>query len=157
LGNVIVKLKKVSEKGLMAVEDARPGIESILIKNKKAEKIKAKMKGSSMQAIATASGVGVLQAVDLTVENANIPNSGFERQVVGTAFAIGLNKISAPIEGNTGVYVVKPTLITKAPVLKNHADYVAKVKSQTAGYSGRVIPSLKEEADIEDNRVKFNY
>jgi peptidyl-prolyl cis-trans isomerase D len=157
MGNVIAKLKKVSEKGLMAVEDARPGIESILIKKKKAEKIKAKMKGSSMQAIATASGTTVQQAVDLTVENANIPNSGFERQVVGTAFAIGLNKISAPIEGNTGVYVVKPTLITKAPVLKNHADYVAKVKSQTAGYSGRVISSLKEEADIEDNRAKFNY
>ena len=157
LGNVIAKLKKVNEKGLMAIEDARPGVQSILINKKKAEKIKAKMKGSSMQAIATASGVAVQQAVDLTVENASIPNAGFERKVVGNAFAIGLNKISAPIEGNAGVYVVKPTVITKAPVLKSHADYVAKVKAQVAGYSGRVIPALKEEADIEDNRAKFNY
>ena len=157
LGNVIAKLKKVNEKGLMAIEDARPGVQSILINKKKAEKIKAKMKGSSMQAIAAASGVAVQQAVDLTVENASIPNAGFERKVVGTAFAIGLNKISAPIEGNAGVYVIKPTVITKAPVLKSHADYVAKVKSQVAGYSGRVIPALKEEADIEDNRAKFNY
>jgi peptidyl-prolyl cis-trans isomerase D len=157
LGNVIAKLKKVNEKGLMAIEDARPGVQSILINKKKAGKIKAKMKGSSMQAIATASGVAVQQAVDLTVENASIPNAGFERKVVGAAFAIGLNKISAPIEGNAGVYVVKPTVITKAPALKSHADYVAKVKSQIAGYSGRVIPALKEEADIEDNRAKFNY
>jgi peptidyl-prolyl cis-trans isomerase D len=157
LGNVIAKLKKVNEKGLMAIEDARPGVQSILINKKKAEKIKAKMKGSSMQAIATASGVAVQQALDLTVENASIPNAGFERKVVGNAFAIGLNKISAPIEGNAGVYVVKPTVITKAPVLKSHADYVAKVKAQVAGYSGRVIPALKEEADIEDNRAKFNY
>jgi peptidyl-prolyl cis-trans isomerase D len=157
LGNVIAKLKKVNEKGLMAIEDARPGVQSILINKKKAEKIKAKMKGSSMQAIAAASGVAVQQAVDLTVENASIPNAGFERKVVGAAFAIGLNKISAPIEGNAGVYVVKPTVITKAPVLKSHADYVAKVKAQVAGYSGRVIPALKEEADIEDNRAKFNY
>jgi len=157
LGNVIAKLKKVNEKGLMAIEDARPSVQSILINKKKAEKIKAKMKGSSMQAIAAASGVAVQQAVDLTVENASIPNAGFERKVVGNAFAIGLNKISAPIEGNSGVYVVKPTVITKAPVLKSHADYVAKVKAQVAGYSGRVIPALKEEADIEDNRAKFNY
>ncbi|WP_309642443.1 peptidylprolyl isomerase [Flavobacterium sp.] len=157
LGNIVAKLKKVNEKGLMAVEDARPMVEPILIKKKKAEKIKAKMKGSSLQAIATASGATVQQAVDLTVENANIPNAGFERQVVGTAFAIGLNKISAPIEGNAGVYVVKPTLITKAPVLKNHAEYVTKLKSQVTGYAGRVIPALKEEADIEDNRTKFNY
>jgi len=157
LGNVIVKLKKVHEKGLMAIDDARPSIEPILKNKKKAEKIKAKMTGSSLDAIAKASGSTVLQAVDLTVENANIPNAGPERKVVGTAFAIGLNKISAPIEGNSGVYVVKPTAIAKAPVLKNHADYIAKVKSQVGNYAGRVIPALKEEADIEDNRADFNY
>lgn len=157
VGNVIAKLKKVNEKGLMAVEEAKPMVEPILRNKKKAEKITAKMKGSSMSAIATASGVAVQQAVDLTVENANIPNAGFERKVVGTAFAIGLNKVSAPIEGNAGVYVVKPTLITKAPVLKDHKDYVAKLKAQVQGYAGRVIPALKEEAKIEDNRGKFNY
>ncbi len=157
VGNVIAKLKKVNEKGLMTIEEAKPMVEPILKNKKKAEKITAKMKGSSLQAMATASGVAVQQAVDLTVENANIPNAGFERKVVGTAFAIGLNKISAPIEGTAGVYVVKPTLITKAPVLKDHKEYVAKVKAQVAGYTGRVIPALKEEADIEDNRAKFNY
>ena len=157
VGNVIAKLKKVSEKGLMAIADARPMIEPILINKKKAEKIKAKMKGSSLQSIATAAGSTVQQAVDLTVENANIPNAGFERKIVGTAFAIGINKVSAPIEGNAGVYVVKPTLITKAPVLKAHKEYVTKVKGQVSGYAGRVIPALKEEADIEDNRSKFNY
>jgi peptidyl-prolyl cis-trans isomerase D len=56
-----------------------------------------------------------------------------------------------------GVYVIKPTLITKAPVLKDHKDYVAKLKGQVQGYAGRVIPALKEEAKIEDNRGKFNY
>jgi peptidyl-prolyl cis-trans isomerase D len=157
VGNVIAKLKKVNAKGLMTVEEAKPMVEPILKNKKKAEKISAKMKGSSLQAIAAASGVAVQQVIDLTVENANIPNAGFERKVVGTAFAMGLNKTSAPIEGTAGVYVVKPTVITKAPVLKDHNDYVAKVKAQVAGYTGRVIPALKEEAEIEDNRAKFNY
>jgi peptidyl-prolyl cis-trans isomerase D len=157
VGNVIAKLKKVNEKGLMTVEEAKPMVEPILRNKKKAEKIAAKMKGSSMQAIATASGVAVQQAVDLTVENASIPNAGFERKVVGNAFALGVNKVSAPIEGMAGVYVIKPTLITKAPVLKDHKDYVAKLKGQVQGYAGRVIPALKEEAKIEDNRGKFNY
>ncbi len=157
LGNVIAKLKKVNEKGLMAIEDARPSIEPILKNKKKAEMIKAKMKGSSLQAIATASGVAIQQAVDLTVDNANIPNAGFERKVVGTAFATGVNKISAPIEGNAGVYVVKPTLINKAPAMKDHKIWKEKIKQEVSGYSGRVIPALKEEADIEDNRAQFNY
>lgn len=157
VGNVIAKLKKVNEKGLMAIEDAKPTVEPILRNKKKAEKIMAKMKGSSMQAIAAANATTVQQAVDLTVENASIPNAGFERKVVGTGFALGINKTSAPIEGTAGVYVIKPTLITKAPVLKDHKDYVAKVKAQAQGNAGRVIPALKEEAEIEDNRGKFNY
>jgi len=157
LGNVIAKLKKVTEKGLMTVEDAKPSVEPILKNKKKAEMIKAKMKGSSMQAIAAASGVTVQQVVDLTLENASIPNAGFERKVVGNAFALSVNKISAPIEGNAGVYVVKPTVITKATALPNHSDYVQKVKQQVSGYSSRVIPAIKEEADIKDNRMRFNY
>ena len=157
VGNVIAKLKKVNPKGLMAMEEARPSIEPILRIKKKAEMIKAKMKGASMAAIAQASGVAVQQAVDLTLENPTIPNAGFERQVVGTAFAIGLNKVSAPIEGTAGMYVIKPTLITKAPVLKSHAEYIAKMKPEVSNYGNRVIPALKEEADIEDNRSQFNY
>ncbi|MBC7606280.1 MAG: peptidylprolyl isomerase [Burkholderiales bacterium] len=157
VGNVIAKLKKVSEKGLMSVEEAKPSVEPILKNKKKAEKIKAKMTGTTLESIAKASGAAVQQAVGLTIENANIPNAGPERKVVGTAFALSINKLSAPIEGNSGIYVVKPTLIERAPALKNHSDYIAKVKSQVAGYSGRVIPALKVDADIEDNRAQFNY
>jgi peptidyl-prolyl cis-trans isomerase D len=141
----------------MAVEDARPSVEPILKNKKKAALLMAKMKAGSLEAIAQASKTTVQQAIDLTLENPNIPNAGPERKVVGTAFAIGVNKVSAPIEGNSGVYVVQPTLITKAPALKNHADYVNKVKSQVQSYTGRVIPALKDDADIEDNRSKFNY
>ena len=157
VGNIIAKVKKVNEAGLMPVADARPGIEPILKNKKKTEILKTKMKGTSLDAIAKANTSTVQQALDLTIENANLPNVGPERKVVGTAFATAANKLSAPIEGNSGVYVVQTKLVTKAPVLKNHADYVAKVKAQTGSYSGRVIPALKAEADIEDNRVKFNY
>ena len=157
VGNIIAKLKKVNEEGLTPVEDARPGIEPILKNKKKAEILKAKMKGNSLDAVAKASGSAVQQALDITLENANLPNVGQEKKVVGTAYSTAVNKISAPIEGNSGVYVVQTKVITKAPVLKSHADYIAKVKSQVSGYSGRVIPALKDEAEIEDNRIKFNY
>ncbi len=157
LGNVIAKLKKVNKEGLTSVEEARPSIEPILKNKKKAEKIKAKMTGTSLDAIAKASGVAVQQATDLTIDAANLPGAGPEKKVVGTAFAIGANKVSAPIEGNSGVYVVKPTVVTKAPALKDYKDYTAKVKAQVSGYSGRVLPTLKADAKIKDNRAEFNY
>jgi peptidyl-prolyl cis-trans isomerase D len=59
---------------------------------------------------------GTVQATDLTMENTMLPNVGPEAKVVGSAFALQANKISAPIEGNSGVYVVKNVSTVKAPV-----------------------------------------
>lgn len=156
VGNIIVKLKKINEKGLLAIDEARAMLEAKLKNQKKAEMLKAKAKGASMQAIATANKVAVQTVADITLANPMLPNSGNEPKVVGAAFAVGANKMSAPIEGNTGVFVVKPTIVTKAPVLADYADYVAKVKGMTGGYGNRVIPALKSDADIEDNRFDFN-
>ncbi len=157
VGHVIAKLKSIDDSGLIAVSVARPYVESILKNKKKAELIKAKMNGSSLEAIAKAVGGTVQQATGLTMENTMLPSVGPEPKVVGNAFALATNKLSAPIEGNTGVYVVKNVGVVKAPALKSHAAYVTKLKTQSASDANRVIPALKENAKIEDNRMDFNY
>ena len=155
VGHVIAKLKSVTPKGLMVVSEARPQVEQILKNKKKAEKIKAKLTGSSLLAIATANKVTVQQAIDLTIENPAMPGAGYEPKVVGTAFAAAAGKVSAPIEGNAGVYVVVTKTTVKAPNLKKHDEYVAKLKQQVSSYAGRVVNALRNEADIQDNRAEF--
>jgi len=155
VGHVIAKLKKITEKGLMAVEEARPQVELILKNKKKAEKISAKMTGASLAAIAAANKVTVQNAVDLTIENPAVPGAGFEPKVVGTAFSAKAGQVSKPIEGNSGIYVIVTKAVTKAPALKDHKDYIAKVQQQVVNYAGRVMPALKNDADIEDNRADF--
>jgi peptidyl-prolyl cis-trans isomerase D len=158
LGHIIAKLKKVNAEGLMAVDLVRSYIEPILKNKKKAELIKAKMTGTSLDAIAKATGSTVQQATGITMENPVLVGGvGQEPRVVGNAFALAAGKLSAPIEGNTGVYVVLNNSTIKAPVLKSHAAYVTKLKSQNAGDFNRVIPTLKDNAKIEDNRKQFNY
>ncbi|MFV8335180.1 peptidylprolyl isomerase [Flavobacterium sp. RSP29] len=157
VGHVIAKLKSIDDSGLVAVSVVRPYVEPILKNKKKAELIKTKMSGSSLEAIAKAVGGTVQQATDLTMENTMLPGVGQEPKVVGNAFALAANKLSAPIEGNTGVYVVKNTSTVKAPALKSHAAYVTKLKAQSASDANRVIPALKANAKIEDNRIDFNY
>ncbi|CAM3931279.1 peptidylprolyl isomerase [Flavobacterium weaverense] len=157
VGHVIAKVKSIDKTGLVAVSVARPYVENILKNKKKAELIKAKMSGSSLEAIAKAVGGTVQQANDLTMENAMLPNVGPEPRVVGNAFALAANKLSAPIEGNTGVYVVKNISTVKAPAMKDYATYVAKIESQNASEVNRVIPALKGNAKIKDNRQQFNY
>jgi len=158
LGHVIAKVSKVNAAGLMAVDLARPYVEPILKNKKKAELIKAKMTGTSLEAIAKATGSTVQQATDVTMQNPVLTGGvGQEPKVVGNAFALATGKLSAPIEGNTGVYVVKNTSTVKAPVLKDHATYIAQLKAQSAGDGNRVIPALKDIAKIKDNRKDFNY
>lgn len=157
IGHVIARVKSIDNSGLVPVSQVRSYVEPILKNKKKAELIKAKMTGSSLEAIAKAAGAKVEQAANLTMENPVLGLVGAEPKVVGTAFALAANKVSAPIEGVTGVYVVKNVSTVKAPALKNHAAYVAKLKQQTAGDAGRILPALKANATIEDNRSKFNY
>jgi peptidyl-prolyl cis-trans isomerase D len=157
IGHVIARVKSIDDSGLVPVAQARAYVEPILKNKKKAELIKAKMTGSSLEAIAKAAGAKVEQAANITMENPVFGLVGAEPKVVGTAFALTANKVSAPIEGVTGVYVVKNVSTVKAPALKNHTAYVAKLKQQTANDAGRILPALKANATIEDNRSKFNY
>ncbi|MEY2671283.1 MAG: hypothetical protein RLZZ577_1599 [Bacteroidota bacterium] len=157
IGHVIARVKSIDDSGLVPVSQARAYVEPILKNKKKAELIKAKMTGSSLEAIAKANAAKVEQAANITMENPVFGLVGAEPKVVGTAFSLATNKVSAPIEGVTGVYVVKNLSKVKAPVLKNHTAYVAKLKQQTANDAGRILPALKANATIKDNRSKFNY
>ena len=155
VGHVIAKVKSKAEKGLMTADEARPQVENILKNKKKAEKITAKMKGTSLDAIAAFNKVAIMNAVDLTIESPNVPGAGFEPKVVGLAFSSKVGQISKPIEGNSGVFVISTKAVTKAPAIQKYDDYINKIKPQVANYSGRVLPALKNDADIKDNRADF--
>ena len=157
VGHVIARLKGIDDSGLVAVSQAKPYVESILKNKKKAELIKAKMAGSSIEAIAKTVGAAVQQATDVTKANPMLENVGQEPKVVGNAFALAANKLSAPIEGNTGVYVVKNIKTVKAPAIKDFTTYVTQLKAQSANDAGRVLPALKDLAEIKDNRKQFNF
>jgi peptidyl-prolyl cis-trans isomerase D len=155
VGNIIARLKKINEKGFMSVEEAKPMVEGIIKNQKKAEKIIAKMKGTSLEAIAKANATTVQNAPTASIENAVLANVGAEPKVVGIAFGLAANKVSAPIEGNSGVYVVKTKSVAKAPKLPKYDDFINKLKATAAQASGRVFPAMKNDAKIDDNRLEF--
>ena len=154
VGNVIVKLKSKNPEGLMTALEARPMVENILKNKKKAALLTAKMKGNSLESIAKANATTVQTGSDITLENAMLSGVGQEQKVVAAAFVSG-SKLSAPIEGNSGVYVIQAKNVVKAPTLPVYTDYVSKLNQQNAGASGRVIGALKTDAKIEDNRSAF--
>ncbi|ESU21044.1 peptidyl-prolyl cis-trans isomerase [Flavobacterium enshiense DK69] len=155
-GHIIARVKAKNETGLMSVEQAKAMVEPILKNKKKAELIKAKMVGSTLEAVAQKSGATVSNAVAVALANPSITNVGYEPKVVGKAFGLGAGKTSKLIDGEMGVYMIRTKAVAKAPALPDYATYVTRLKSQSQGSaSGRAVMALKNAATIEDNRVEF--
>lgn len=157
-GYVIARLKNINDTGLMPLEDAKPGIEPLIRNEKKAKMIISKIKGTNLDAIAKDNKVTVQTATDLTIQSPIINNAGFEPKVIGVALNTKVNTVSAPVEGNSGVYVVKTKTITKAPATKDYAQQITSLQSTSGQAANRIFGTLKDKADIKDYRVsKFGY
>ncbi|MFD2827634.1 peptidylprolyl isomerase [Leeuwenhoekiella polynyae] len=155
-GYLVVQLTKKTEKGLLPVDEASPRVTPILRNQKKAEQIKKNISGKDLSAIASANNVSVQTSPGVNLKNPTLAGSGTEPKVVGVAFGLEKDEVSAPIEGNRGVYVVKVTEITPAKELDNYASFaVQKVNADRATVNMRVVQALKDAATIEDKRSNF--
>ncbi|WP_109098131.1 peptidylprolyl isomerase [Aquimarina sp. AU58] len=155
-GYAVVQLTEKEDEGSMKVEDASLTIKPILVNKKKAEKLKSKISGSALDAIAQGQGQTVKVASALTMKTPTISGAGTEPKVVGTAFALEPGKVSGPIVGNNGVYVIEVTKKTPASGLDTYMSYASQVsKAQTGAVNTKVFEALKEAAEIEDKRSKF--
>ncbi len=159
---VAVVTKKVKE-GLPDVKTVRPLVESLVRNKKKADEIIKKLgKNSSPEAAAAAYQKQVLTTgADSTLTfNAVIINGvGNEPKVAGAAFNKDYQtKVSPPIAGNTGVFVIKVNSIsTKPPAPLAVAQQQKNMKQNQLMQSalGKSFEALKKKADIKDKRSKF--
>ncbi len=157
-GHIIAKIKNVNNNGLQSVEKVRATIEPIVRNEKKAALIKPKLQGNSLEEIAQANNETVKSATALSISNPMISGLGQEPKVVGHALALEAGKTSEPIEGNTGIYVVRTQAVVKAAELPNYATQANRAKTQAQNaVQGRIFSSLKNIADIEDKRIILGF
>jgi peptidyl-prolyl cis-trans isomerase D len=159
---VAVVDRKINE-GIPDVNTARPMVESIVRNLKKADEIKSKLNNpSTLEAAAKPYNQQVLTTgTDSTLTfSAQIINGvGNEPKVAGAAFDKDFQtKVSPPIAGNTGVYVIKVNSISmKTPppagvfAMQNNSEL--SQATQTA--LGQSFNALKKMAKIKDYRSKF--
>lgn len=149
--------RKSDKKSLMSVSEASAIVTPILRKQKKAQKIREGISGTTMQEVADSQNVAVKTASALTRSNPTIAGAGTEPVVVGKAFGVGDGGITELIDGETGVFKVRVLSMTKAPDLENYASYANQLGSGNTGntVTNNVYNALKNAADIEDNRADF--
>lgn len=155
-GFVIAKMKGKNETGLLPIEIAKQSVEPLLKNKKKAELIKKKMSGNTLEAVAKSSGASILPAIGVSLKSPVIPNIGNEPKVVGKAFNLASGKTSDIIEGNSGMYMIKAKSVVKAADLPSYTTYINQEKTQNQAYSvSKAYTALKEKAKIDDNRGSF--
>lgn len=153
-GHVIVKLKSKNNTGLLPLEEARPIVEPILMNEKKAEIIRKKMNGSTIEEVSKNTNASIASINDVTLKAPLLTTIGYEPTVVGTAIATTIDANSKLINGQQGVYMVKTKSLDKATDLNNYDSYKNRIENQERSYvQMRVMNVLKDKAKIKDNRV----
>lgn len=99
-----------------------------------------------------------MRADSIQFSNSFIPAVGNELKVLGASFNKDYQaKVSPPIKGEMGVFVIKVENIFAVPNpgfdVKQQQNAMQQQLSGMAGY--RTLEVMKKAADITDNRVKF--
>jgi PPIC-type PPIASE domain. len=156
---VVAAVTNEYEEGPMPVEKARPLVEYKIRNDKKADAIIKKIgNANSLDAIAKANNQSIMRADSIQFNSSFIPNVGNELKVLGASFNKDYQaKVSPPIKGEMGVFVIKVENIFAVPNpgfdVKQQQQSMQQQLGGMAGY--RTLEVMKKAADIEDNRVKF--
>lgn len=144
------------DEGLADPETVRDQIEPIVKNKVLAKKILEKInagKYASLDQAAKALGTTKPSAT-VNMFNPSV-NGAMEPKVAGAAFGVAVNKLSQPIEGMTGVYlVVKKSVTTnKLPGdIKQITESITQQNSQQ--FTGAFLKSLQDNAKIKDYRIE---
>ena len=157
-GYIVAQLTKKIEAGLASPSEARAQVAPILIKEKKAKQLIEKMKGSSLEQIAQAAGEAnnIQQAEGVSIKNPILPGQGAEESVAGAALVLPLNKVSKPIVGDNGVYVIQVIQKDVAPALPNYSSYMGILRNQKLNRASQdLFSALEQTAEIKDDRAMY--
>ena len=160
---IVAVVERRIKEGLPEVATARPMVETLIRNNKKADQIIKKLNSpASLEAAGTAFNVPVLTTGEdstLTFDAQIINGIGNEPKVAGAAFNKNYQtKVSPPIKGNTGVFLIKiNNILTKAPLPAEVIEQqkIAQINRQIQASLGQSFESLKKIAEIKDNRSSF--
>ncbi|MDB5003747.1 MAG: peptidylprolyl isomerase [Mucilaginibacter sp.] len=158
---IVACVTEIKPKGTLSLDLVKKKIEPqvrIEVKAKLlSDKFTAASSGaSSIEQIAQKAGAKVLPIQNIVFANPVIPGSSAEYKVVGTAFGLPLNKISKPIAGQQGVYMlVVNNFIVPAPLTNalREKEQIGQALLQRA--QGQLFEALKDKDNVKDNRAKL--
>uniref|UniRef100_UPI00321784C1 peptidylprolyl isomerase n=1 Tax=uncultured Draconibacterium sp. TaxID=1573823 RepID=UPI00321784C1 len=157
---VIAVLTQATDEGIASFDDVKARVELAVIKEKKAdylvEQVNAALSGKTdLASVASALETEVQSASNINFNSFSIPGIGLEPAVIGTVSVLGVDKISKPIAGNNGVFVVMVTSENEGAGVDVATEKMRM--AQTNGYrvASQAFQAHRNAVEIEDKRAKF--
>jgi peptidyl-prolyl cis-trans isomerase D len=156
-GYVVAQLSGITPKGTVNVESVKVEVIQEMLKEKKAAYLlKTHADKKSLDALASATDKEIETASAVTQENTVIAGAGTEPYVIGTAFALELNKASALIKGNSGLYMIEVISKEIAEEMESYRVYANALQNEeNMRINNSIYEALRSSAEIEDNRQLY--
>jgi parvulin-like peptidyl-prolyl isomerase len=157
---IVAALKNVYNVGYASLDQVRHMIENQVRIEKKAEVLKARLEeakkaGGNLSAIAAKVNASIDTLDSVSFNDYFLGQYGMEPKVQAAIAATPANKMVGPIQGANGVYMVSVNAKMDNPAAGD-AETIRKQKEQSFMQSMRGIQQvLKDNAKVEDNRIKF--
>lgn len=157
---VIASLTEIREEGIAPLDQVKTEIETILLKDKKAEQLIAKLNGfisgsSNIDAVSAKMSLAFQIADNVSFSASMIPGMGAEPQVIAVAVNSEKNKLSKPIKGENGVYIIQ---VNETQTVEESDYLTEQIRSEGTLRSKvdyQVFQSLRESVELKDLRAKF--
>ena len=155
---VVAAVEKITKEGYRPMEDLETMLTSSVRRDKKAAIIAEQLaaaNATTIEAYATAMNASVDTAKYVSLMSPSIQGMGYEPVVAGAATALEVGKVSAPITGNRGVYVLQ--VVNENPVARpyDEASEMTRLQQQYTSATNQFLEVLKDKADIENTLVRF--
>ena len=153
---VIAALKNIMPKGMPKLADIKADIMPLVMNEKKAELLQAKISGKSMSSIASEYSTEVDSLSGVSASSAFIPGLGNEPKVMAAAASLSPNSVSKPIVGDNGVFILEVT----NKITDQAATNIAQLRKEEASRvrtltQQNLMSAMRKNADVEDNRHVF--
>ncbi|MCX7727969.1 MAG: SurA N-terminal domain-containing protein [Bacteroidia bacterium] len=157
---IVAKLTHIKDKGILPLDEVKEEVITKVIRDKKADKMIQEFKSAYTNDITTLANklsISTQKQENLTFSSFNVFGIGREDALIGTAYALPLNKLSQAVKGENGVFVV----IKNNEKMETATDLkmLQKQNSQMLGSRAEyeVYNALKEKANIQDYRGRFDF
>ncbi|MBQ7258582.1 MAG: SurA N-terminal domain-containing protein [Paludibacteraceae bacterium] len=153
---IVAALTEVNDGEYRSLESVRPELAYEATNNAKSAYIKKQLKDAKTLEEAAEILKQPVQSIErVSLADNRFGNAGMEPAVIGKTLAIGENALSEPIQGNTGVFVVRTGAANNAADAFDADAEKAQLAARYAYLPYQAMQLIEDKAEVTDNRANF--